>query len=37
MIKRGKKYKQASALIEKNKVYSAKEACELIKKTSTYQ
>ena len=35
MIKRGKKYKQASALIEKNKVYSAKEACELIKKTST--
>ena len=35
MIKRGKKYKQASELIEKNKVYSAKEACELIKKTST--
>ena len=35
MIKRGKKYNQASALIEKNKVYSAKEACELIKKTST--
>ena len=35
MIKRGKKYKQASSLIEKNKVYSAKEACELIKKTST--
>ena len=35
MIKRGKKYKQASALIEKNKVYSAKEACELIKQTST--
>jgi len=35
MIKRGKKYNQASALIEKNKVYTAKEACELIKKTST--
>ena len=35
MIKRGKKYKQACALIENNKVYSAKEACELIKKTST--
>lgn len=35
MIKRGKKYKQAISLIEKNKVYSAKEACELIKKTST--
>ena len=35
MIKRGKKYKQASSLIEKNKVDSAKEACELIKKTST--
>ena len=35
MIKRGKKYNQASALIEKNKVYSAKEACELIKQTST--
>ena len=35
MIKRGKKYKQASALVEKGKVYSAKEACELIKKTST--
>ena len=35
MIKRGKKYKQATSLIEKNKVYSAKEACELIKKTST--
>ena len=35
MIKRGKKYKQACALIETNKVYSAKEACELIKQTST--
>ena len=35
MIKRGKKYKQACSLIENNKVYSAKEACELIKKTST--
>ena len=35
MIKRGKKYNQACALIEANKVYSAKEACELIKKTST--
>ena len=35
MIKRGKKYKQASSLIENNKVYGAKEACELIKKTST--
>ena len=35
MIKRGKKYKQACALIEANKVYSAKEACELIKQTST--
>ena len=35
MIKRGKKYKQASSLIEKNKVYNAKEACDLIKKTST--
>lgn len=34
MIKRGKKYKQAVALLEKNKVYSAKEACELVKKTS---
>ena len=28
MIKRGKKYKQAATLIEKNKVYSAQEACE---------
>ncbi len=35
MIKRGKKYKAASALVEKNKVYSAQEACELVKKTST--
>ena len=34
MIKRGKKYKQACTLIEANKVYSAKEACELIKQTS---
>ena len=34
-MQRGKKYNQASALIEKNKVYSAKEACELIGKTST--
>lgn len=34
MIKRGKKYKAASALVEKNKVYSAQEACELVKKTS---
>lgn len=34
MIKRGKKYKTASALVEKNKLYSAEEACELVKKTS---
>ena len=34
-MRRGKKYNEACTLIEKNKVYSAKEACELIKKTST--
>ena len=34
-MKRGKKYNQAATLIETNKVYSAKEACELVKKTST--
>ena len=34
-MKRGKKYNEACTLIEKNKVYSAKEACELVKKTST--
>ena len=34
MIKRGKKYKTALELIEKNKVYSPVEACELVKKTS---
>ena len=34
-MRRGKKYNEACALIEKNKVYSAKEACELVKKTNT--
>ncbi len=34
MNKRGKKYVEASKLVEKNKVYSAREACELVKKTS---
>ena len=34
-MRRGKKYNEACTLIEKNKVYSAKEACELVKKTST--
>ena len=33
-MKRGKKYNEVCALIEKNKVYSAKEACELVKKTN---
>ena len=28
-MKRGKKYNQAATLIETNKVYSAKEACEM--------
>ncbi len=35
MLKRGKKYKQALELIEKNKIYKPLEACELVKKTST--
>ena len=35
MKKRGKKYKQAIELIDKSKVYEAKEACELVKKTNT--
>lgn len=34
MIKRGKKYLQAASLIEKNKLYSAQEACDLVRKTS---
>ncbi len=35
MKKRRKKYKQAIELIDKSKVYEAKEACELVKKTNT--
>ena len=34
-MRRGKKYTEASKLVERNKVYSAQEACELVKKTST--
>ena len=34
-MKRGKKYNEAAALIEKGKKYSAVEACELAKKTTT--
>ncbi len=33
-MKRGKKYLAAKALIEKGKVYSIEEACELVKQTS---
>ena len=33
-MKHGKKYVAAAKLIEKNKVYSVEEACELVKKTS---
>ncbi len=33
-MKRGKKYLAAEALIEKGKIYSIEEACELVKKTS---
>ncbi len=35
MAKKGKKYIEAQALIEKNKSYSIEEAIELVKKTST--
>ncbi len=35
MSRRGKKYKQAVSLIDKTKIYSPQEACELIKQTST--
>ena len=35
MAKKGKKYIEAKALIEKNKTYSVEEAIELVKKTST--
>ena len=34
-MKRGKKYNEAAALIEKGKKYTALEACELAKKTTT--
>jgi len=34
-MKRSKKYIEAAKLIEKNKVYSVSEACELVKKTNT--
>ncbi len=33
-MKRGKKYLAAEALIEKGKIYSIEEACQLVKKTS---
>ena len=33
-MKRGKKYNQAAALVEKGKVYSINEACALVKKTN---
>ena len=33
-MKKSKKYIEASKLVEKNKVYSVAEACELVKKTS---
>ena len=35
MAKKGKKYVEAKALIEKGKAYSIEEAIELVKKTST--
>ena len=35
MKKHGKKYQAAALLVEKTKEYSIKEACELLKKTST--
>ena len=34
MMKRSKKYIEASKLVESNKVYTVAEACELVKKTS---
>ena len=34
-MKRSKKYIEAAKLVEKNKVYSVSEACELVKKTNT--
>ena len=34
-MKRGKKYTQVAALVEKGKKYTALEACELVKKTTT--
>lgn len=34
-MKRGKRYKEAAALIEKGKKYTALQACELAKKTAT--
>ena len=33
-MKHGKKYEAALKLIDKNKVYSVHEACELVKQTS---
>ncbi|MDY5853000.1 MAG: 50S ribosomal protein L1 [Bacilli bacterium] len=35
MMKRGKKYQAALALIDAKKVYALEEACELVKKTTT--
>lgn len=35
MQKRGKKYKQAVSLIEKDKTYTVSEACELLERTNT--
>lgn len=35
MSKKGKNYKKVSELVDRNKVYSLDEACELLKKTST--
>ena len=34
-MKRGKKYQEALAKIDKTKVYSLEEACALVKETST--
>ena len=34
-MKKSKKYIEAAKLVEKNKVYSVSEACELVKKTNT--
>ena len=34
MAKRGKKYREACKLIDRSKLYSLAEACDLVKKTS---